>query len=183
MLRWCSGRKVTGGSNRRQTDARNAPLKTECGAPGIWAPAGGPPVDHYGAVILSCAASRRTAPVASQRPALHVAYPGTAVRRSSTVGNQNSRRADSRCHERNVLPSASMVVLAAGTGYFLAFVVVMFFAVVFGLYTRRGSAIDQHPDDGLDGAPGAKTPDGVAGSSLADEPEPDRDMFSEHGTR
>ena len=76
-----------------------------------------------------------------------------------------------------------MVVLAAGTGYFLAFVVVMFFAVVFGLYTRRGSAIDQHPDDGLDGAPGAKTPDGVAGSSLTDEPEPDRDMFSEHGTR
>lgn len=70
-----------------------------------------------------------------------------------------------------------------GSFVFLAFVVVMFFAVAFGLYTRRGSAINEHPDDGLDGAPGAKTPDNISGSEPTDNPDPERDVFSHHGTK
>ena len=60
---------------------------------------------------------------------------------------------------------ATVLALAGGSFIFLAFVVVMFLGVIFGLYTRRGSGIDEHPNDGLDGAPGAKTPDDASGSS------------------
>jgi len=35
--------------------------------------------------------------------------------------------------------------LLGGSFIFLAFIVVFFFAVVYGLYTRAGSGINQHP--------------------------------------
>jgi hypothetical protein len=52
--------------------------------------------------------------------------------------------------------------LAGGSWFFLAFVVVFFFAVAHGYYSRTGSAINQRPytRDGRDGgdAPGAGIP-------------------------
>jgi hypothetical protein len=50
-------------------------------------------------------------------------------------------------------------ILAPGTWAFAIFLVVMFFAVAHGYYSRSGSAINQHPyhDDSGD-APGAEIP-------------------------
>lgn len=50
-----------------------------------------------------------------------------------------------------------------GSFVFLAIVVVIFFALVYGFFTRQGSGIDEHPSDGLDGAPGAKGKSEVSG--------------------
>ena len=51
-----------------------------------------------------------------------------------------------------------VLALAGGSFIFLAFLVVMFFAVVYSFYTVSGSAINQHPNDGLRGAPGSSGP-------------------------
>lgn len=49
--------------------------------------------------------------------------------------------------------------LAGGTWVFLGFVVLLFFAVSHGYYTRSGSAINQRPyDNGGGDAPGAEIP-------------------------
>ncbi len=40
---------------------------------------------------------------------------------------------------------APPLVLAGGSLIFLVFIVVFFFAMVYGFYTRKGSGIDQHP--------------------------------------
>jgi hypothetical protein len=51
-------------------------------------------------------------------------------------------------------------------------------AVAFGYYTIKGSGIDAHPSDGLDGAPGSEGPSDVSAGRAAD-----RDgTFSSHGT-
>jgi len=51
------------------------------------------------------------------------------------------------------------IALAGGTWFFLAFVVVFFFAIAHGYYTRTGSAINQRPYSVDDGdAPGARIP-------------------------
>jgi hypothetical protein len=47
------------------------------------------------------------------------------------------------------------VLAAGGSMIFLAFVLVLFLALGFVLYTRKGSGISSHPSDGT-GAPGAK---------------------------
>lgn len=44
--------------------------------------------------------------------------------------------------------------LAGGSLIFAGFLVVFFFAIVFGYYTYKGSAINAHPHDGSDQAPG-----------------------------
>ncbi len=50
-------------------------------------------------------------------------------------------------------------ILAGGTWAFLAFILVLFFAVSHGYYSRTGSAINQHPyADGAGDAPGAAIP-------------------------
>lgn len=51
------------------------------------------------------------------------------------------------------------LALAGGTWFFAAFVVIFFFAIAHGYYTRTGSAINQRPynADGGD-APGAAIP-------------------------
>ena len=47
----------------------------------------------------------------------------------------------------------------AGMWMFLAFLVLLFFAICHGYYTRRGSGINQRPYDGTSGdAPGAEIP-------------------------
>ena len=55
---------------------------------------------------------------------------------------------------------------------------IVFFAVVYGFYTRTGSGINEHPSDGSDSAPGAK---GRGETSGRDEGE--GVPFEEHGGR
>jgi hypothetical protein len=51
------------------------------------------------------------------------------------------------------------IALAGGTWAFLAFVIVFFFAIAHGYYSRAGSAINQRPYDAARGdAPGAGIP-------------------------
>jgi hypothetical protein len=51
------------------------------------------------------------------------------------------------------------LILAGGSWAFLVFVVVLFFAVAHGYYSRTGSAINQRPYDGAHGdSPGARIP-------------------------
>jgi hypothetical protein len=48
------------------------------------------------------------------------------------------------------------IALAGGSGIFAAFLVVFTFAVVYSLYSRRGSGINQHPyANAYSSAPGA----------------------------
>ena len=50
----------------------------------------------------------------------------------------------------------SAITLAGGSGIFLAFVVLFALATIYGLYTRRGSAINQRPyANAYTDAPGA----------------------------
>ncbi|MEA2157161.1 MAG: hypothetical protein QOE11_3301 [Solirubrobacteraceae bacterium] len=50
-------------------------------------------------------------------------------------------------------------ILAGGTWAFLAFILVLFFAVAHGYYSRSGSAINQRPYHGENGdSPGARIP-------------------------
>ena len=67
---------------------------------------------------------------------------------------------------------------AGGSMIFLGFVLVLFVVVAFGYYTIRGSGIDAHPSDGLDGAPGSEGPSDVAKGRGSDR----GGTFSTHGT-
>ncbi len=85
------------------------------------------------------------------------------------------------------MPAAFVVVaLAGGSWIFLAVVVAFFFAVVYGFYTIKGSGIDKHPNDGLDGAPGSHGPSEASGkgrsSGETSEGHSVGDTFSTHGT-
>ena len=52
-----------------------------------------------------------------------------------------------------------VVAVVSGTWGFFAFLVVLFFAVAHGYYSRSGSAINHHPYGGRGGdAPGARIP-------------------------
>jgi hypothetical protein len=75
----------------------------------------------------------------------------------------------------------------AGTFIIIAVIVAIVLAVAFGYYTYSGSAINAHPNDGLDGAPGASDPSEASGKGrTGDDPD---DPFSPggglgtHGTR
>jgi hypothetical protein len=57
----------------------------------------------------------------------------------------------------------AVVALAGGSFTFLTVIVVLFFAVVYGYYTIGGSGINEHPNDGLDGAPGSQGPSQASG--------------------
>lgn len=69
------------------------------------------------------------------------------------------------------------IALAGGSLIFLAVIIVVFFAVVYGYYTRRGSGINQRPNDGLDGSPGAQGRSEIAGNT-----EGEGSSLDEHGT-
>lgn len=78
-----------------------------------------------------------------------------------------------------------VLALAGGSLIFVLFMVVFFFAIVWGFYTRRGSGIDHHPNDGLDGAPGSEGPSSAVGKgrSTGDTSQGSvGDTFSKHGT-
>ena len=57
-----------------------------------------------------------------------------------------------------------VIALAGGAGIFGAFLVVMFFAVVWTLFTRTGSGMNERPYfNQYGGAPGATGPGNVSG--------------------
>ncbi len=62
-----------------------------------------------------------------------------------------------------MIATTTVLALAGGSFIFLAFLVVMFFAIVYSFYTISGSAINQHPNDGLRGAPGSAGPSEASG--------------------
>ncbi len=76
---------------------------------------------------------------------------------------------------------------AGGSFIFLGVIVVLFFAVVFGYYTVKGSGISQHPNDGLDEAPGSAGPNEASGKGRSGEDHGDGISaggdFSTHGTK
>jgi hypothetical protein len=58
----------------------------------------------------------------------------------------------------------TLIALAGGSWIFLGFMVVMFFSVVFGYYTVKGSGISETPYNKIyGGAPGARGPASVSG--------------------
>ena len=75
--------------------------------------------------------------------------------------------------------------LAGGSFIFLGVVVLLLFAIVFGYYTYRGSAINPHPRDGSEGAPGSAGPSDASGKGRVPEEHPDElsagGGFSSHG--
>ncbi len=76
--------------------------------------------------------------------------------------------------------------LAGGSFIFIGVIIVLFFAVVFGYYTYKGSAINAHSSDGLDGAPGSAGPSQASGKGRTSDDNPDEFSagggFSTHGT-
>ncbi len=83
-------------------------------------------------------------------------------------------------------PMAPIFAFASGSTIFIVIVVAIILAAAFGFYTYKGSAINAHPNDGLDGAPGAEAPSDPAGNTrIPDDPDqPDNQgSIPTHGTR
>jgi len=84
--------------------------------------------------------------------------------------------------------TAAFTILAvtAGSWVIVLVAVVGFLVVAFGYFTYRGSAIDPHPNDGLDGAPGSEGPSNAAGQGRSSGDKSPGigagDTFSTHGT-
>ncbi len=72
----------------------------------------------------------------------------------------------------------TLVALAGGSSIFLAVIVVLLGGLIYGMFTRVGSGIDHHPNDGSDGAPGAKGPSETSGRD-----EGEGSALDDHGTR
>ncbi|MDQ6730295.1 MAG: hypothetical protein M3022_08330 [Actinomycetota bacterium] len=83
--------------------------------------------------------------------------------------------------------SFPIAALAGGSLIFIVVRIAILFAVIFGFYTYRGSAIDPHPSDGMDGAQGSDEPSSAAGKGRVHEEHPDEFSagggFSSHGTK
>jgi hypothetical protein len=77
--------------------------------------------------------------------------------------------------------------VASGTFIVVGVLIAIIIAVIFSFYTYRGSMINPHPDDGLDGAPDAQNPSQASGKGRTHEDHPDEfgagGGFSNHGTR
>ena len=65
-----------------------------------------------------------------------------------------------------------------GSSIIIGFAVLMTIVLAYSYYSIRGSGIDAHPSDGLDGAPGSEGPSDAAKGRGAD----DGGTFSSHGT-
>jgi hypothetical protein len=48
--------------------------------------------------------------------------------------------------------------VATGTSIFVGVLIAIVIAFAFSFYTYKGSTINAHPNDGLDGAPGSEDP-------------------------
>ena len=85
-----------------------------------------------------------------------------------------------------IIAPPTAFALAGGSFIFLSFIVVMFFGVIYGFYTISGSAINTHPNDGLDGAPGSAGPSEASGKGRSTGDTADGysvgDTFSSRGT-
>lgn len=65
------------------------------------------------------------------------------------------------------------------------FVVLMFVVLAYTYYSVKGSGIDAHPSDGLDGSPGSEAPSNTAKGRSAETSSDgahDDGTFSSHGT-
>ena len=71
-----------------------------------------------------------------------------------------------------------MVAVIGGSWIFLGVILLILAGVVYGLYTRSGSGIDEHPLDARQEAPGAKGQSEIAGSDQGEG-----SAFDTHGTR
>jgi hypothetical protein len=70
------------------------------------------------------------------------------------------------------------VAVISGSWVFLVAILVILAGLVYGLYTRSGSAIDEHPLDAREEAPGAKGQSEIAGADQGEG-----SSFDTHGTR
>jgi hypothetical protein len=79
------------------------------------------------------------------------------------------------------------VYAVAGGSFIFGVIILMLFAVVYGYYTYKGSSINAHSGDGLDGAPGSAGPSQVSGKGRTSEDNPAEFSagggFSTHGTK
>jgi hypothetical protein len=79
-----------------------------------------------------------------------------------------------------------VVALAGGSFIFLGVMIVGLMGVVYGYFTITGSGIDEHPNDGRDGAPGSEGPSQASGMGRSTGDTGDGhgagDTFSTHGT-
>lgn len=102
----------------------------------------------------------------------------TAIRGAYSTGSLvHVRQGGVEVATRGVSARISFAI-APGSYIFLAIVVVILLSLVIGFYTRRGSGIDEHPSDGLDGAPGAEGRSEVSGKDQGEG-----SAFDTHGTR
>jgi hypothetical protein len=88
----------------------------------------------------------------------------------------------------NVMRTSLALALADGSWTFIGIVVAIFFAVAFGYYTRRGSAINQHPYADRNASSGRETPSELAHDTTQDirnwdHGVGDRHRRRRHGTR
>jgi hypothetical protein len=84
-------------------------------------------------------------------------------------------------------PEMHPIYALAGSVIFIAVIIAIIIAVALGFYTYKGSAINAHPNDGLDGAPGSEGPNEASGSGRVHEDHPDEfgdgGGFSTRGTK
>jgi hypothetical protein len=77
--------------------------------------------------------------------------------------------------------------VATGTFIVVGVLIAIVIAFAFSFYTYRGSTINAHPNDGLDGAPGSEDPSEATGKGRTPENHPDEfgpgGGFSTHGTK
>jgi hypothetical protein len=81
----------------------------------------------------------------------------------------------------------AVYAVATGTFIFVGVLIAIVIAFAFSFYTYRGSMINAHPNDGLDGAPGSEDPSEATGKGRTSEDHPDEfgagGGFSTHGTK
>ncbi len=58
----------------------------------------------------------------------------------------------------------------------------MLFVLAYSYYSVKGSGIDEHPSDGLDGAPGSEAPSDAAKGRGSEGDSSAGGTFSTHGT-
>lgn len=73
----------------------------------------------------------------------------------------------------------TVLALSGGSLILLVFLVVLFFAIAYGYYTKAGSGINQRPSDGRGQAPGAEG----ASSITTTEGDGDERTVGTHGTQ
>ena len=66
----------------------------------------------------------------------------------------------------------------SGSAIIVCFAVAMTIVLAYSYYSVRGSGINKHPSDGLDGSPGSEAPSDLARGRGSD----DDGTFSSHGT-